>query len=373
MATSARSSTPVFDRGERRRLGGFYGVVVLLHVLGFGLLLTFGARYSAFLGLGLLAYTFGLRHAFDADHISAIDNTTRKLLQQGKKPVGVGFFFSMGHSTVVFVIALLLALAVRTIVSSVVSSSGSLHDLGGLIGSAVSGLFLIVIGCINLLVLLDVVRVYRRMHGGQYDAGTLQTELVAGGLFTRLFSGLFKFVGASWQMYPVGVLFGLGFDTASEVALLGISAGAAAKGVSFFTVISLPLLFTAGMSLMDTTDGAFMSKAYAWAFSNPIRKVFYNLTITSLSVFVALFVGLLEVVQILGAMLSAQGGVWSFVNALDFGTVGFVIVTAFAVTWAGAFAYFKWGRVEERWTAKIAGAGPPAHPECSAAGEGKSA
>jgi nickel/cobalt transporter (NiCoT) family protein len=360
MAVTARSWTQLFDRGERRRLAGFYGLVVLLHVLGFGLLIMFAGQYPAFVGLGLLAYTFGLRHAFDADHIAAIDNTTRKLLQQGKKPVGAGFFFSMGHSTIVFVIALLLALTVRTVVRSVVSNGGMLHDVGGLIGTAVSGLFLIAIGILNLLVLLDIIRVYRRMRHGHYDPDSLQEQLVAGGIFTRMFSGLFKFVNESWQMYPIGVLFGLGFDTATEVALLGISAGAAAKGLNFLAVISLPLLFTAGMSVMDTTDGAFMSKAYGWAFSNPIRKVFYNLTVTSLSVFVALFVGLVEVMQILSTTLGAQGGFWAFVNDLDFETLGLVIVGAFIVTWVGAFSYFKYGRVEERWTARVReGSGDP--------------
>ncbi len=359
MAATARSWTRAFDRGEGVRLGGFYGVVLLLHVLGFGFLIVCGGRYPTFIGLGLLAYTFGLRHAFDADHIAAIDNTTRKLLQQGKKPVGVGFFFSMGHSTIVFVIALLLALAVRTIVSSVVSDNGQLHNFGGLFGTGISGLFLIVIGVINLLTLLDIVRVYRRMRAGTYDPATLQTDLVAGGLYSRMFSWLFKFVNESWQMYPVGVLFGLGFDTATEVALLGFSAGAAAKGISFFAIISLPLLFTAGMSLMDTTDGAFMSKAYSWAFSKPIRKVFYNMTITSLSVFIALFVGVIEVIQLMSSIANAQGGVWDFINSLDFETMGFIVVGAFVLTWAGAFTYYKLARVEERWSGALGEATGP--------------
>jgi high-affinity nickel-transport protein len=350
---SVRSWAQVFDRGERLRLGGFIGAVALLHVLGWGALLYYGAGHPAFIGLGALAYTFGLRHAFDADHISAIDNTTRKLLQQGEKPVGVGFFFSLGHSTVVVVIALALALAVKTIVQSVIDGSSELHSVGGLIGTTVSGVFLLAIGVINLLVLLDVVRVFGRMRRGHYDRDALRHELVAGGIFTRLFGRLFMFVGASWHMYPIGILFGLGFDTATEVALLGISAGAASRDLPFVAVLSLPLLFTAGMSLMDTADGAFMSKAYAWAFANPIRKVFYNLTITSLSVFVALFVGVFQVVALMSSMVDLQGPLWDVLGNLDFETLGFVIVGAFVVTWVVAFTYFKVGRIEERWEGRV--------------------
>src|SRR6266436_4969932 len=201
----------------------------------------------------------------------------------------------------------------------------------------------------NLVILLDIVRVYRKMHRGEYSREGLETELVAGGVMTRLFGRMFRLVEHSWHMYPIGFLFGLGFDTASEVALLAISAGAAAQGLPFTAIISLPILFAAGMSLMDTTDGAFMSKAYSWAFSNPIRKVFYNLTVTALSVFVALFVGLVELSQILIHVLGLQGGIFSFVTSLDFGILGVVIVSAFVVTWAAAFTIFKVRRVEERW------------------------
>jgi len=355
MATLSRSIGQAFDGGERRRLGGLFSAVLLLHVLGWGLLIAYGIGHPAFLGLGGLAYTFGLRHAFDADHISAIDNTTRKLLQEGKRPVAVGFFFSLGHSTVVFLIAVLLGFAVKTIVQSVVSDTGELKHIGGLLGTSVSGVFLVVIGLLNLLILLDILRVYRRMRRGEYDRGSLHHELVAGGLMTRVFGRLFRIVSSSWHLYPIGFLFGLGFDTASEVALLAVSAGAAASGVPFLAVISLPLIFAAGMSLMDTADGAFMSKAYSWAFSNPIRKVFYNLTVTSLSVFVALFVGVVELSQILIRVLDLRGGVFDFVTGLDFGTLGFVIVAAFVVTWVIAFTIFKVRRVEERWSELVAG------------------
>src|SRR5438105_5282902 len=343
-----------FDPGERRRLFGFFGLVVLIHLVGWGALLTYGFGHPAFIALGGLAYTFGLRHAFDADHIAAIDNTTRKLLQERQKPIGVGFFFSLGHSTVVFLIALALGFAARWIVQGVVSDHGELRNLGGLIGTSVSGFFLVLIGILNLVILLDIVRVYRRMRAGEYDRASLQTELVAGGIMTRVFGRFFGVIGRSWQMYPIGFLFGLGFDTASEVALLAISAGAAASGLPFQVVLSLPVIFAAGMSLMDTADGAFMSKAYSWAFASPIRKVFYNLTVTSLSVFVALFVGAVELAQILIRLFDLRGGVFEAIAGFDFiGSAGYVIVAAFVIAWGGAFAIYKVRRIDERWGAAV--------------------
>ncbi len=338
----------------RRRLTGFFGAVGVLHLVGWGLLLVSGASHPGFLALGGLAYTFGLRHAFDADHISAIDNTTRKLLQTGRRPVGVGFFFSLGHSTVVFLIAVALGLAVKWIVQGVVSDSGQLRSVGGVVGTTVSGIFLVLIGILNLVILLDIVRVYRKMRRGEFDRDGLEHELISGGVMTRLFGRIFRLIEHSWQMYPVGFLFGLGFDTASEVALLAISAGAAAQGLPFGAVISLPLIFAAGMSLMDTMDGAFMARAYSWAFASPIRKVFYNLTVTSLSVFVALFVGVVELAQILIQVLNLRGGVLGAIAGFDFlGKTGYVIVVAFVVTWVAAFVYYKVRRIDERWSAVV--------------------
>jgi nickel/cobalt transporter (NiCoT) family protein len=350
-----RAIDQAFDRGEQRRLGFFFSMVALLHVVGWGSLLVYGINHPAFLGLGGLAYTFGLRHAFDADHISAIDNSTRKLLQGGKRPVGVGFFFSLGHSTVVFLIALALGFAVKSLVASVVAGNGALNHVGGLIGTSVSGVFLVVIGVLNLLILLDIVRVYRRMRRGDYDRRSLQHELVAGGLMSRVFGRLFALVSESWHLYLIGFLFGLGFDTASEVALLAISAGAAAQALPFYAVISLPVIFAAGMSLMDTADGAFMSKAYSWAFSNPVRKIFYNLTVTALSVFVALFVGLVELAQIAIGQLNLHGPVVDLISAFNFNLMGFVIVAAFVITWVAAFLVFKLRRIDERWSTLVAG------------------
>jgi nickel/cobalt transporter (NiCoT) family protein len=333
------------------RLTGLFGGVALLHVIGWGIMLLLVApRYPVMLGLAGLAYTFGLRHAFDADHISAIDNTTRKLLQEGKQPLGVGFYFSLGHSTVVLLIALALGFATQFIVSNVVSANGQLNSVGGLIGTGVSGIFLVLIGILNLIILLDIIRVFRRMLAGQYDRSGLEHELVAGGLLTRLFGRLFKLVTRSWHMYLVGFLFGLGFDTASEISFLAISAGAAAQHIPLYALVCLPVIFAAGMSLMDTADGAFMARAYAWAFSNPVRKVFYNLTVTALSVFVALFVGMVELTQLLVQKLELRGGLWDAVSQLDFGSMGFIIVGAFVVTWAGAYLFYRSQHIEERWS-----------------------
>jgi nickel/cobalt transporter (NiCoT) family protein len=343
-----------FDRGERSRLAAFFGGVGLLHVAGWGLLIFYGAGHPTILALGGLAYTFGLRHAFDADHIAAIDNTTRKLLQDGRKPVGVGFFFSLGHSSVVFLIAAALGLAVKWIVEGVSGNGGELRIVGSLVAGLVSGGFLVVIGLMNLVILLDIVRVYRRMKGGEYDSESLEHELTAGGFMTKIFGRLFRVINHSWQMYFVGFLFGLGFDTASEVALLAVSAGAAANGIPFGAIIALPLIFAAGMSLMDTADGAFMAKAYSWAFASPVRKVFYNLTMTSLSVFVALFVGLVELLQVLIHSLNLKGGVFSAIAGFDLiGRAGYVIVAAFVLAWAAAFVIYKARRIDERWAALV--------------------
>jgi high-affinity nickel-transport protein len=343
-----------FDRGERRRLTGFFGAVGLLHVAGWGLLFAVAGGQPTILALGGLAYTFGLRHAFDADHISAIDNTTRKLLHDGRKPLGVGFFFSLGHSTVVFIIAAALGLTVKWIVDGVAGGGGQLRVVGGMLGTVVSGGFLVLIGVLNLVILLDIVRVYRRLKAGGYDEQSLELDLTAGGLMSRIFGRLFRVIRHSWQMYPIGFLFGLGFDTASEVAILAISAGAAAKGLPFVAVIALPLIFAAGMSLMDTADGAFMAKAYSWAFTSPIRKVFYNLTMTSLSVFVALFIGTIELMQALIQGFGLKGGVFSAIAGFDLiGRAGYVIVAAFVLAWVAALLIYKARRIDERWSERV--------------------
>src|SRR5256885_10269471 len=318
-------------RAEWRRLAGFGGGILLLHVLGWGFFLYYSRHNPALAGLGTLAYTFGLRHAFDADHIAAIDNTTRKFLADGKRSLGVGFFFSLGHSTIVFSLAAVLAVAAK----SVNSRLPGFHEYGSYVGAGVSGTFLWIIGVLNLLVLLDILRIFRDMRRGSYDRRRLEERLLDRGFMNRFFVGRFASrIRSSWQMYPLGVLFGLGFDTAAEVGLLALAAGVATHHVPLLAVISLPLLFAAGMCLMDTADGAFMSQAYGWAFSNPVRRVYYNITVTSLSVAVALIIGMIELLQVMATKLSLDRGFWAFLGHLNFGNIGYVVVALFIATWA---------------------------------------
>jgi len=342
--------TKALSRAEWLRLSGFGGGVLFLHLLGWGLFLYYARHNPALAGLGSLAYTFGLRHAFDADHIAAIDNTTRKFLQDGKRSMGVGFFFSLGHSTVVFSLAAGLALAAKTVNSRI----PGFQNVGGYIGASVSGTFLLLIGLLNLVVLLDILGVFRQMKRGAYNEQKLEEALQNQGLMSRFF---LKRVGdrinASWKMYPLGVLFGLGFDTATEIGLLAIAAGVATHNVPFLAIISLPIIFAAGMSLMDTADGAFMSHAYGWAFSNPIRKVYYNITITSLSVAVALIIGMIELLQVTAAKFSLYGGFWAFLDNLNFGNIGYVVVGLFVATWAFSVLLWKTRRIEDRWGAMV--------------------
>jgi high-affinity nickel-transport protein len=338
------------SRGEWARLGGFGSGVLLLHLLGWGLFLYFARTNPALAGLGSLAYTFGLRHAFDADHIAAIDNTTRKFLQDGKRSMGVGFFFSLGHSTIVFSLATGLAVAAKTVNSKI----PGFQDYGAYIGASVSGTFLLLIGLLNLAVLLDILGVFRLMKRGQYNEQRLEEALQNQGLMSRFFlRRVSDRIDQSWKMYPLGILFGLGFDTATEIGLLAIAAGVATHHVPFLAIISLPLIFAAGMSLMDTADGAFMSHAYGWAFSNPLRKIYYNITVTSLSVAVALLIGMIELLQVLAQKFALSGGFWSFLGGLDFGHIGYVVVGLFVVTWAFSVILWKTRRIEDRWGALV--------------------
>jgi nickel/cobalt transporter (NiCoT) family protein len=318
-----------------RRLAG---AVIVLHLLGWGLFWWYSRRYPALAGLGTLVYALGLRHAFDADHIAAIDNTTRKLLEDGKRPVGVGFFFSLGHSTIVF--ALVAGLAVAT--QSAGATIRSLESFGGYVGPGVAGTFLWIVGILNLVVLVDLVGVAGQIRRGGYDRERLERRLLDRGLLNRLFM---RRIGArirsSWQMYPVGALFGLGFDTATEVALLALAAGVATHEIPFLGVISLPLLFAAGMTLIDTATAAFMREAYGWAFHNPVRRVFYNITVTGLSVTLALSVGTVLLLQIAAASLGLSGGFWAPVQSLDLGHLGFGMVAVSVLIWAGAAIVWK--------------------------------
>jgi nickel/cobalt transporter (NiCoT) family protein len=325
---------------------GLYGFIAMLHVLGWGLFLYYSSRYPALVGLGFVAYMFGLRHAFDADHIAAVDDTVRFMLQKSKRPLGIGFFFSLGHSTIVFALAIGIVLAA----TAVKQQLPALQNLGGIIGAGVSGMFLWVIGILNLLVLLDIVHVWRQAKTGKHSHAHLEELLAQRGFINRLLGGrLQRAINHSWQMYPVGVLFGLGFDTASEVGLLAMTAGASAGDLPIAAVLSLPILFAAGMSAMDTTDGVLMSKAYNWAFVNPLRKIFYNITITSLSIAVALIVGTIELLQVFIGLLGLEGGFVDLVAGLDFGILGYLIVGTFLAAWGVATAVWKFGRIEERY------------------------
>jgi nickel/cobalt transporter (NiCoT) family protein len=333
-----------FTRPELRSIASLYGVIGGLHALGWGLYLHYSAAYPALVGLGFVAYMFGLRHAFDADHIAAVDDTVRYMLQKGKKPLGVGFFFSLGHSTVVIALAIGISFAAAIVKSGL----PQLKNLGGVIGAGVSGSFLWIIGILNLLVLLDILKVWKIAKTGAHSHVHLEELLQQRGLLNRLFKGrLTKLMNHSWQMYPLGVLFGLGFDTASEVGLLALTAGASAGDLSVPALLCLPLLFAAGMTLMDTTDGILMSKAYGWAFVNPLRKIFYNIATTSLSIAVALLVGTIELLQVLVSMLDLHGKALDFISGLDFGVLGYLIVGLFLITWGLSVAVWKYGRIEQ--------------------------
>jgi high-affinity nickel-transport protein len=346
VATPRLDSRLTFTAGEWRRLAGFYGVIAALHVAGWGLYLHYAGSHPALVGLGFVAYLFGLRHAFDADHIAAIDDTVRFLLQKGKRPLGVGFFFSLGHSTVVLVLALAIGLAA----SAVTGRIPEMKEIGSLVGVTVSGSFLLLIGALNLVVLLGIVGVWRQATRGSHSHHHLDELLMQRGLMNRLFGRrLSGAINHSWQLYPLGVLFGLGFDTASEVALMAMTAGAAAGNLPVGAIVCLPLLFAAGMSVMDTTDGVLMTKAYNWALSNPLRKIFYNIVTTGLSVVVALVVGGIEILQVAIRLLDLRSPFFDFVAGLDFGVTGYVIVGLFLLAWGLSVALWKFGRVEERY------------------------
>jgi nickel/cobalt transporter (NiCoT) family protein len=329
----------------RRRVIGMYVFLIGYNVLTWFLALIIFRNRPDLLALALTAYTFGLRHAFDADHISAIDNVTRKLMQEKQRPVGVGLFFSLGHSTIVVVLTILIAVA-----AVAVSSFDTLKNIGGLVGTAVSALFLLVIAAINLIILADIWRTFREVRtGGEYNDFTLDESLNKRGLMGRFFRPLLKMTDRSWKMYPMGILFGLGFDTATEVGLLGIAAFGAGHGVPIVAILLFPALFTAGMTLMDTTDSILMLGAYGWAFVKPIRKLYYNLNITLISVIVALVVGGLEALGILITELNLSGAPWDQINILNgqFGLLGVIIVGLFLVSWLISTVVYRVKRYDE--------------------------
>ena len=314
-----------------------YGVVVAgIHILGIMMLFLNLKQYPQLLGFAFLAYTLGLRHAFDADHIAAIDNTVRKMIQQKQNPMGVGFFFSIGHSTVVCIMAIITAFSMHWAQQNI----PQIQNVAGMIGTAVAGSFLLLIGLFNLYIWFDIYGFFLKMRRGEFDEENLDQLLLNRGFISRFFKPLYRFINKSWHVYPLGFLFGLSFDTASEVALLAISATLGAKGMPISAILSLPIIFAAGMSLMDTADGVFMTTAYHWAFSTPLRKIYYNLSVTGLSVIAALFIGLIELAQIITPKLGLTGGVWKWIQNLNFGSMGYILVGLFILTWA--ISYLTW-------------------------------
>jgi high-affinity nickel-transport protein len=301
------------------------------------------------LGTGVLALTLGMRHAFDADHISAIDNTTRKLMSEGKRPMSVGFFFSLGHSSIVFIMSIALNLGVRALDGQVTDHGSQLHSVTSIVGTSVSGTFLYLIAALNLVILVSIIKVFLELRRGRFDDEELERQLNQRGMMNRFFGGLARRVDAPWKMYPVGMLFGLGFDTVTEVALLVLSGTAIASGLPFWAILSLPLLFAAGMTTFDTLDGCFMNFAYGWAFSKPIRKVYYNITITGLSIAVAFGIGTIEILGLLANELKLSGSFWDSMANFNINSAGFIIVGLFVGTWVIAYGIWRFGHIEARW------------------------
>jgi high-affinity nickel-transport protein len=341
---------------EWARFGGMVATVAGLNLVGWGMLAAaLGGHYhigktTVFgVGTGALAYTLGLRHAFDADHIAAIDNTTRKLVGEGQRPLSVGFFFSLGHSSVVFVLAILLNFGIRDLDRQVSDGGSGLHNITSIVGTCVSGFFLFLIAAFNIVILAGILKVFRQMRGGAYDDDELEEQLNKRGLMNRFLGPLARRVDTPWKMYPLGFLFGLGFDTATEIALLVLAGTAVAGGLPFYAILSLPILFAAGMSLFDTADGCFMNFAYDWAFARPVRKVYYNLTITGLSVFVAVFIGAVELLGLLAQDTSLNGSFWTFMQTFNINTAGLYIVAVFVLTWIVALCVWRFGRIEQKW------------------------
>lgn len=349
------------DRAQKISIAGMAAAILALNLVGWGLLLlvvapqdlTLGASGVLGVGIGVTAFMLGMRHAFDADHIAAIDNTTRKLMEEGQRPVSVGFWFALGHSSVVFALCALLSVGVRALAGQVEDDGSTLQTAFGLVGTLVSGVFLLLIGVINLFVLRKIMRVFLQMRAGEFSEAELEDHLNQRGLFNRYLGRITKLVRKPWQMYPVGVLFGLGFDTATEISLLVLAGGAAAFALPWYAIMCLPILFAAGMILLDTIDGCFMNFAYGWAFSQPVRKVYYNMTITALSVFVALVIGSIELLGLVAEKLGWESGIGAWIGEINLDYVGFLIVALFVVTWVVALVAYRVGNIEDKWTAHL--------------------
>jgi high-affinity nickel-transport protein len=340
MLSLARQIFGYENRSVREKITGIYVFLVLANVALWVAAVIMFRKYPVLLGTSFLAYSFGLRHSVDADHIAAIDNVTRKLMQQGQKPVGVGFFFSLGHSTIVFGLSVVIAV---TAVAIKADFSG-IENFGDIVGTLVSAFFLFAIAIINILVLISIFKTFNRVKAGEvYEDEDLNLMLSKRGFFGRIFRNLFLLVGSSWQMYPIGLLFGLGFDTATEVGLLGISATEASKGLPIWSIMIFPALFTAGMALIDTTDSILMLGAYGWAFAKPLRKLYYNITVTSVSILVALIIGGLETLGLVQNEFNLSGMVWNPIASLNnnFGTLGYLIISIFIISWIVSVLFYK--------------------------------
>ncbi len=346
---------------ERARLGLMTLAVVAVNAAGWGIFVFAIAphhfRYKGLgigLGVALTAWSLGARHGFDADHISAIDNTTRKLMADGGRPLGAGFFFALGHSSVIVVVGAGLCVAARAVFGAIVDPSSAYETTGGVVGTCLAAGFLYLIAALNLVVLAGIVKVFRRMRRGAFDEAELERQLQARGLMYRFFGRFMRSITKTWHMFFVGAVFGIGFDTATEVLLLAATATAATQGLPWYAVLSLPLLFAGGLTIFDTLDGFFMNFAYGWAFARPVRKVYYNLVITGLSVAVALLIGTIELASVLSDRLDLHGGFWDLTANFDVNEAGYVVVGLFVTVWLVAVGYWKAARVEARWSTETA-------------------
>ncbi|CAN5466620.1 HoxN/HupN/NixA family nickel/cobalt transporter [soil metagenome] len=346
---------------EKRRLAGMFAFITLLHLVGWGTLLLIVAPQHLSVGgkvfgvgLGTTAYVLGMRHAFDVDHIAAIDNTTRALMERNQRPVSVGFWFSLGHSSIVFALCVLLSAGIRSLVGQVSNDSSQLHQITGTVGVTVSGVFLLLLGSLNFVILVGIIKVFRRMRETVVHPDELQELLNKRGFLSRILVRVTATVKKPLHMYPVGLLFGFGFDTATEVSLLVLASAGAAYALPWYAIMCLPVLFAAGMCLLDTIDGTFMNFAYGWAFSQPVRKIYYNITITSLSVLVAVVIGGVELLSLLADKLQLHGGAWSVIGKVgDFQFSGYLVVGLFVLTWAVSVGVWKLGKIEQRWQPKL--------------------
>ena len=356
-----RSSWRSLTRAERYRVTGMLIAIVGVNALGWGIfVLTILPRHFQYrqlgvgIGVAVTAWTLGLRHAFDADHIAAIDNSTRKLMADGQRPLGTGFFFALGHSTVIMVVGVGITIAAKAVFGAVMTPHSTFERAGGVAGTALSATFLWLIAALNLVVLAGIARVFRDLRKGLYDEAELEAQLLARGLMYRFFGRMMGSITRTRQLFFVGFVFGIGFDTATEVLLLAGTAAAVIQGLPWYAVLTLPLLFSGGMMMCDSVDGLFMNFAYGWAFARPVRKVYYNLTITALSVAVAFLVGGIEIIGLLSSELHLHGWLGDDMASFNLNTAGFIIVGLFVVVWVLALSVWRFGRVEARWEAAAA-------------------